>query len=244
MRTTGFTVRPLLFSLHLQPRSGFTPLQWVLHPGRPEWCDAAAPVWVRGGRAFKILYYWDVTQRDEMKRVTSPCVCLLYRLAVIAAKLLWICRACVSGSKVTNISVFSFWFHFLSLFPGINSVLCFFREYCKRLHISDNNTQFLQNFLSLMLDISPESDECEFVNRIFPIFQYLPQLQTDGWDNILAFLPQVTKASSTTWFWTLGLSDSWPPAFGRARIWIRESDKMQMNSNLRWWYQSQIKQLS
>lgn len=35
------------------------------------------------------------------------------------------------------------------------------REYCKRLQISDNNTQFLQNFLSLMLDLSPESDECE-----------------------------------------------------------------------------------
>uniref|UniRef100_A0A8C7XN47 Calcium channel, voltage-dependent, alpha 2/delta subunit 2b n=1 Tax=Oryzias sinensis TaxID=183150 RepID=A0A8C7XN47_9TELE len=33
------------------------------------------------------------------------------------------------------------------------------REYCKRLQLSDNNTQFLQNFLSLMLDISPESDE-------------------------------------------------------------------------------------
>uniref|UniRef100_A0A3P9JT12 Calcium channel, voltage-dependent, alpha 2/delta subunit 2b n=1 Tax=Oryzias latipes TaxID=8090 RepID=A0A3P9JT12_ORYLA len=30
------------------------------------------------------------------------------------------------------------------------------REYCKRLQLSDNNTQFLQNFLSLMLDISPD----------------------------------------------------------------------------------------
>uniref|UniRef100_A0A1A8P6F5 Calcium channel, voltage-dependent, alpha 2/delta subunit 2 n=1 Tax=Nothobranchius rachovii TaxID=451742 RepID=A0A1A8P6F5_9TELE len=35
------------------------------------------------------------------------------------------------------------------------------REYCKNLQLSDNNTQFLQNFLSLMLDISPESDECD-----------------------------------------------------------------------------------
>uniref|UniRef100_A0A7N5ZVG8 VWFA domain-containing protein n=1 Tax=Anabas testudineus TaxID=64144 RepID=A0A7N5ZVG8_ANATE len=40
------------------------------------------------------------------------------------------------------------------------------REYCKRLQISDNNTQFLQNFLSLMLDISPESDECLIHNLI------------------------------------------------------------------------------
>uniref|UniRef100_A0A671YIM9 Calcium voltage-gated channel auxiliary subunit alpha2delta 2 n=1 Tax=Sparus aurata TaxID=8175 RepID=A0A671YIM9_SPAAU len=54
----------------------------------------------------------------------------------------------------------------LSLSHGVNSVLCLSREYCKRLHLSDNNTQFLQNFLSLMLDISPESDECECVASI------------------------------------------------------------------------------
>uniref|UniRef100_A0A8C5HZT8 Voltage-dependent calcium channel subunit alpha-2/delta-2-like n=1 Tax=Gouania willdenowi TaxID=441366 RepID=A0A8C5HZT8_GOUWI len=40
-----------------------------------------------------------------------------------------------------------------------------YREYCKRLQLSDNNTQFLQNFLSLMLDISPESDECEYLGE-------------------------------------------------------------------------------
>lgn len=33
----------------------------------------------------------------------------------------------------------------------------------------------------------------------------------------------MTKASSTTWFWILGLSGSWPLVFGRTRIWIRES---------------------
>uniref|UniRef100_A0A8C6TA89 Calcium channel, voltage-dependent, alpha 2/delta subunit 2b n=1 Tax=Neogobius melanostomus TaxID=47308 RepID=A0A8C6TA89_9GOBI len=38
-------------------------------------------------------------------------------------------------------------------------VSCVFREYCKRLHLSDNNTQFLQNFLSLIIDISPDSDD-------------------------------------------------------------------------------------
>lgn len=43
-------------------------------------------------------------------------------------------------------------------------LLYFSREYCKRLHLSDNNTQFLQNFLSLMLDISLDSDECESEN--------------------------------------------------------------------------------
>lgn len=43
-------------------------------------------------------------------------------------------------------------------------LLYFSREYCQRLHLSDNNTQFLQNFLSLMLDISLDSDECESDN--------------------------------------------------------------------------------
>lgn len=47
-------------------------------------------------------------------------------------------------------------------FAAFNFALRLPREYCKRLPLSDNNTQFLQSFLSLMLDISPESDECEF----------------------------------------------------------------------------------
>uniref|UniRef100_A0A8C7XM32 Calcium channel, voltage-dependent, alpha 2/delta subunit 2b n=1 Tax=Oryzias sinensis TaxID=183150 RepID=A0A8C7XM32_9TELE len=46
------------------------------------------------------------------------------------------------------------------------------REYCKRLQLSDNNTQFLQNFLSLMLDISPESDECEGDVMIMNRYRY------------------------------------------------------------------------
>uniref|UniRef100_A0A8C2WZ72 Calcium voltage-gated channel auxiliary subunit alpha2delta 2 n=1 Tax=Cyclopterus lumpus TaxID=8103 RepID=A0A8C2WZ72_CYCLU len=72
------------------------------------------------------------------------------------------------------------------------------REYCKRLHLSDNNTQFLQNFLSLMLDISPESDECECVNSITHCYRYgflavfastdggitrvFPNLAAESWD--------------------------------------------------------------
>ncbi|XP_054640519.1 voltage-dependent calcium channel subunit alpha-2/delta-2b isoform X2 [Dunckerocampus dactyliophorus] len=47
-----------------------------------------------------------------------------------------------------------------SSFESSGHVLLAPREYCKRLQLSDNNTQFLQNFLSLMLEISPESDEC------------------------------------------------------------------------------------
>ncbi|KTF72914.1 hypothetical protein cypCar_00038820 [Cyprinus carpio] len=35
------------------------------------------------------------------------------------------------------------------------------REYCKHLQITENNTQFLADFLSLMVEISPESEDCD-----------------------------------------------------------------------------------
>uniref|UniRef100_A0A8C9WH64 Calcium voltage-gated channel auxiliary subunit alpha2delta 2 n=1 Tax=Scleropages formosus TaxID=113540 RepID=A0A8C9WH64_SCLFO len=36
-----------------------------------------------------------------------------------------------------------------------------YREYCTKLHVTDNNTQFLENFISLMVEITPESKDCE-----------------------------------------------------------------------------------
>uniref|UniRef100_A0A3Q1I058 VWFA domain-containing protein n=1 Tax=Anabas testudineus TaxID=64144 RepID=A0A3Q1I058_ANATE len=59
------------------------------------------------------------------------------------------------------------------------------REYCKRLQISDNNTQFLQNFLSLMLDISPESDECDqgLIHNLILDSRIIGQLASRVWKN-------------------------------------------------------------
>uniref|UniRef100_A0A671YCJ9 Calcium voltage-gated channel auxiliary subunit alpha2delta 2 n=1 Tax=Sparus aurata TaxID=8175 RepID=A0A671YCJ9_SPAAU len=59
------------------------------------------------------------------------------------------------------------------------------REYCKRLHLSDNNTQFLQNFLSLMLDISPESDECDqgLIHNLILDSRIIGQLASRVWKN-------------------------------------------------------------
>uniref|UniRef100_H2L9Z8 Calcium channel, voltage-dependent, alpha 2/delta subunit 2b n=1 Tax=Oryzias latipes TaxID=8090 RepID=H2L9Z8_ORYLA len=59
------------------------------------------------------------------------------------------------------------------------------REYCKRLQLSDNNTQFLQNFLSLMLDISPESDECEgcLIYNLILDSRIIGQLASRVWKN-------------------------------------------------------------
>uniref|UniRef100_A0A8C1PUR0 Calcium channel, voltage-dependent, alpha 2/delta subunit 2b n=1 Tax=Cyprinus carpio TaxID=7962 RepID=A0A8C1PUR0_CYPCA len=37
--------------------------------------------------------------------------------------------------------------------------LSMYREYCKRLQMAENNTQFLADFLSLMVEISPESED-------------------------------------------------------------------------------------
>uniref|UniRef100_A0A8C1XTK4 Calcium channel, voltage-dependent, alpha 2/delta subunit 2b n=1 Tax=Cyprinus carpio TaxID=7962 RepID=A0A8C1XTK4_CYPCA len=41
--------------------------------------------------------------------------------------------------------------------------LSMYREYCKRLQMAENNTQFLAGFLSLMVEISPESEDCDLV---------------------------------------------------------------------------------
>uniref|UniRef100_A0A8C1XSR7 Calcium channel, voltage-dependent, alpha 2/delta subunit 2b n=1 Tax=Cyprinus carpio TaxID=7962 RepID=A0A8C1XSR7_CYPCA len=41
-------------------------------------------------------------------------------------------------------------------------ILCVL-EYCKRLQMAENNTQFLAGFLSLMVEISPESEDCDLV---------------------------------------------------------------------------------
>ncbi|XP_010795290.1 voltage-dependent calcium channel subunit alpha-2/delta-2b [Notothenia coriiceps] len=59
------------------------------------------------------------------------------------------------------------------------------REYCKRLHLSDNNTQFLQNFLSLMLEISPESDECDqgLIHNLILDSRIIGQLASRVWKN-------------------------------------------------------------
>lgn len=107
--------------------------------------------------------WWDATQRGDQQNWHHPLP--WYRYAVAPAQLLWILRTRVSGSQVTTISLY--------ISKSVSEgkvfsiyVLFSYREYCKRLNLSDNNTQFLQNFLSLMLDISPESDECECVNSI------------------------------------------------------------------------------
>uniref|UniRef100_A0A3Q3Q496 VWFA domain-containing protein n=1 Tax=Monopterus albus TaxID=43700 RepID=A0A3Q3Q496_MONAL len=54
-----------------------------------------------------------------------------------------------------------------------------------RLHLSDNNTQFLQNFLSLMLDISPESDECDqgLIHNLILDSRIIGQLASRVWKN-------------------------------------------------------------
>uniref|UniRef100_A0A8D3D565 VWFA domain-containing protein n=1 Tax=Scophthalmus maximus TaxID=52904 RepID=A0A8D3D565_SCOMX len=80
-------------------------------------------------------------------------------------------------------------FQFLFLFSGLSDntgmPLIQIREYCKRLHLSDNNTQFLQNFLSLMLDISPESDECDqgLIHNLILDSRIIGQLASRVWKN-------------------------------------------------------------
>uniref|UniRef100_A0A3Q3XI14 VWFA domain-containing protein n=1 Tax=Mola mola TaxID=94237 RepID=A0A3Q3XI14_MOLML len=72
-----------------------------------------------------------------------------------------------------------------SSFESAGHVFLAPREYCKRLHLSGNNTQFLQNFLSLMLDISPESDECDqgLIHNLILDSRIIGQLASRVWKN-------------------------------------------------------------
>ncbi|KAA0711757.1 Voltage-dependent calcium channel subunit alpha-2/delta-2 [Triplophysa tibetana] len=59
------------------------------------------------------------------------------------------------------------------------------REYCKRLQMVENNTQFLANFISLMVEITPESDDCDqvLIRNLILDSEILWQLATRVWQN-------------------------------------------------------------
>lgn len=51
----------------------------------------------------------------------------------------------------------------LTFFILVNHAFCHPnpREYCKDLDLSDNNTEFLENFIALMEKVTPDSKQCE-----------------------------------------------------------------------------------
>lgn len=51
----------------------------------------------------------------------------------------------------------------LTFFILVNHTFCHPnpREYCKDLDLSDNNTEFLENFIALMEKVTPDSKQCE-----------------------------------------------------------------------------------
>ncbi|RXN22716.1 voltage-dependent calcium channel subunit alpha-2 delta-2-like protein [Labeo rohita] len=59
------------------------------------------------------------------------------------------------------------------------------REYCKRLQMAENNTQFLADFLSLMVEISPESEDCDqgLIHNLILDSGILWQLASRVWQN-------------------------------------------------------------
>uniref|UniRef100_A0A673HU38 Voltage-dependent calcium channel subunit alpha-2/delta-2-like n=1 Tax=Sinocyclocheilus rhinocerous TaxID=307959 RepID=A0A673HU38_9TELE len=59
------------------------------------------------------------------------------------------------------------------------------REYCKRLQVAENNTQFLADFLSLMVEISPESEDCDqgLIHNLILDSGILWNLATRVWQN-------------------------------------------------------------
>uniref|UniRef100_A0A8B9HEZ2 VWFA domain-containing protein n=1 Tax=Astyanax mexicanus TaxID=7994 RepID=A0A8B9HEZ2_ASTMX len=66
-----------------------------------------------------------------------------------------------------------------------DAVLCLCREYCKRLHLAENNTQFLENFLSLMVEITPETEDCDqgLIHNLILDSGIIWQLATRVWKN-------------------------------------------------------------
>lgn len=63
----------------------------------------------------------------------------------------WLCKCSMTAG-----------YFFISLFISLlQMVLLFFREYCNDLELSNNNTEFLLNFIALMEKVTPDSKQCE-----------------------------------------------------------------------------------
>lgn len=50
--------------------------------------------------------------------------------------------------------------------PSKKQLFLFFREYCNDLELSNNNTEFLLNFIALMEKVTPDSKQCERITSI------------------------------------------------------------------------------
>uniref|UniRef100_A0AAY4A1J2 VWFA domain-containing protein n=1 Tax=Denticeps clupeoides TaxID=299321 RepID=A0AAY4A1J2_9TELE len=61
----------------------------------------------------------------------------------------------------------------------------FYREYCKRLFIAENNTQFLEDFISFMVNLTPDSAECDLglIHNLLLDSGIIWQLATSVWKN-------------------------------------------------------------
>ncbi|XP_034170117.2 voltage-dependent calcium channel subunit alpha-2/delta-2b isoform X1 [Pangasianodon hypophthalmus] len=72
-----------------------------------------------------------------------------------------------------------------SSFDSAGHVFLAPREYCKRLHIAENNTQFLESFLSLMVEITPETEDCDqgLIHNAILDSGIIWQLATKAWKN-------------------------------------------------------------
>uniref|UniRef100_A0AAY3ZXZ4 VWFA domain-containing protein n=1 Tax=Denticeps clupeoides TaxID=299321 RepID=A0AAY3ZXZ4_9TELE len=59
------------------------------------------------------------------------------------------------------------------------------REYCKRLFIAENNTQFLEDFISFMVNLTPDSAECDLglIHNLLLDSGIIWQLATSVWKN-------------------------------------------------------------
>uniref|UniRef100_A0A671KTS5 Voltage-dependent calcium channel subunit alpha-2/delta-2-like n=1 Tax=Sinocyclocheilus anshuiensis TaxID=1608454 RepID=A0A671KTS5_9TELE len=90
------------------------------------------------------MYSWTpINNTDYSLGLVLPPYSEYYIQADLSDVMLQYCVFCVN--------VWSF-----NLFISLCNI---YREYCKRLQMAENNTQFLADFLSLMVEISPESED-------------------------------------------------------------------------------------
>lgn len=95
------------------------------------------------------------------------CMCLrcIHECEMSKVKYLSMQNSIYQGFAVYNITVYdvksireSF---YVCMFCQWGMTRVFLREYCKDLELSNNNTEFLLNFIALMEKVTPDSKQCE-----------------------------------------------------------------------------------
>lgn len=102
-----------------------------------------------------IATYWNLSSKTRMLHMISSsqhlysCTPLCVVCPICKGRIRQECKCCM------NVFVSAFFYSELKC-------RLFLREYCNDLELSNNNTEFLLNFIALMEKVTPDSKQCEF----------------------------------------------------------------------------------